>query len=137
MDKSVVKQKCFRICSYQHLPPHLHTHMNRIWIKTNELMIVSYVKWMMVCVCCSQVVKRELDRASPCINVWNDTAQRLLLGIRSTDAQRARDQLTHITGRLRLQTRTCRDRLDQINSVLGDHPAAVRSVVGTVDTTFD
>ena len=66
-----------------------------------------------------QTVERELNKASPCVKVWNETAQRLLYGIQSTDARHASSRLTHITSRLNQQQRICSGRLEQVEQALG------------------
>jgi hypothetical protein len=72
-----------------------------------------------------KAVKLELDKASPCVALWHDTAKRLLFGIQSVEAERARNRLTHISEQLRHLLRTCASRTEVIAGALSDnHPSA-------------
>jgi len=66
-----------------------------------------------------QIIKAELDDASPCVTVWNDTAQHLLQGIQSADAAQASNRLAHVSGRLEHLNTLCTSHLDQLDSVVG------------------
>jgi hypothetical protein len=74
-----------------------------------------------------RLVKQQLDNAGPCVTVWHDTAQRLLHGIRSIDADRARNRLMHIAEKLRHLLRICGSQTELIDGALSDirtHSAA-------------
>lgn len=89
-----------------------------------------------------QAINAELDNASLCVSVWNDTTQRLLYGIQSVEAQQASDQLSDISERLRHQTGVCTTLLDQVESELDGgiahqvclHCALLPVVHGSVDS---
>jgi len=67
-----------------------------------------------------QTVNTELDAASPCVSVWNDTAQRLLRGIRSANADESSNRLTRISERLERLQKKCATYLEQVESALDD-----------------
>jgi len=66
-----------------------------------------------------QTIKAELDDASPCVTVWNNTAQHLLQGIQSADAAQASSRLADVSDRLRHLNAVCTSYLEQLESVVG------------------
>jgi len=74
-----------------------------------------------------QTIKAELDSASPCVSIWNDTAQHLLHGIQSADAEQASNRLTDISRRLQHLNSVCTSHLQQVELALdGSIPHQVR-----------
>ena len=67
-----------------------------------------------------QTIKAELNNASPCVSIWNDTAQQLLYTIQSADAERASNRLIDISERLCHLNAVCTSLLEQVESHLGD-----------------
>ena len=65
-----------------------------------------------------QAIKAELDNAGPCVSIWNETAQQLLHGIQSVDAEQASNRLIDMCEMLRHLNGVCLSRLEQVELAL-------------------